>query len=78
MIYGRENGWDDSTRHSGHQIHPQQQVLEARVEHRNRFVFPIIVTSRPTLEPLHLFDERLATIARTNAMMLAYRKVGST
>jgi len=22
---------DDSTHHSGHQIHPQQQVLEARV-----------------------------------------------
>ncbi len=25
------DGWDDSTRHSGHQIHLQQQVVEARV-----------------------------------------------
>ncbi len=30
-IYGRENGWDDSTHHSGLQLHPQQQILEARV-----------------------------------------------
>jgi len=29
-IYGREDRWDDSTHHSGHQIH-QQQVVEARV-----------------------------------------------
>ncbi len=30
-IYGRENGWDDSTHHSGQQVHSPQQVLEARV-----------------------------------------------
>jgi hypothetical protein len=30
-IYGRENGWIDSARHSEHQIHPPPQVLEARV-----------------------------------------------
>jgi len=30
-IYGRENGWDDPTHHSGHHLHPEQQFLEARV-----------------------------------------------
>ncbi len=24
-IYGRENGWGDSTHHSGHRVHPPQQ-----------------------------------------------------
>jgi hypothetical protein len=28
-IHGRENGWDDSTHHSAHQVHPQQQVFTA-------------------------------------------------